>query len=248
MGEPASDPQRHRLAQLAQVAGPPLIDGRRLGGWPGLPGVLIAGLKSLLMLPVRPGAIPARSIWVVVLSLAILALAIVGDALLLGADAGTFNWLTLRSSAVDLAVLTLASVWLAEPPRSAWSQKGMAREAVPPLHFVVTVLSASFWTVLAGYVVTIALEQRAQTGEGDWLPGIWFYTWLMIWPWWVAIRTIQYQHRYQPIPWWRRAAVVLVLLAIIAWAMADPGEPFWLYDEPEPSGLLYTAWPATPDC
>lgn len=235
-----------------------MVEGRRFNGWPGLPGVLVAGLKSLVMFPIRPGAIPARAVWAIVLTLAILAVAIVGDAMLLGADADAFNWATLRASALDLALLTLASAWLAEPPRSALlpgpgnafvvptstaaapSLVLVPKEPPPPLHFAITVLAASFWTVLAGYTITIALDRQVEAGGDPWIPGIWFYTWFMIWPWWVAIRTIQFQNRYQAIPWWRRATVILVLLAAVAWTMIDPGEPFWLYSEPLSSDQLYT--------
>ena len=273
--EPASDPRQTRLAHRAHLAERPLIEGRRFNGWPGLIGVLVAGLRALTMLPVRPGEIPARALWTMVLAVSIILVAIVGDALILGEGAAEFNWNTLRASGLDLALLVLSSVWLAEPrPRPATvaapqsrpaalpvpalqsvpaAQPGPAsrpvpasqaaptlREPPPPLHLATVVLAASFWTVVAGYGVTIILDRQVQAGLDAWVPGLWFYAWFMIWPWWVAIRTIQYQHRYQPIPWWRRAVVILLLLTAILWALSDPGEPFWIYSEPEEPDQLYT--------
>ena len=34
--------------------------------------------------------------------------------------------------------------------------------------------------------------------------------------------------------------MILVMLAAIAWSLADPGEPFWIYSEPQAPELLYT--------
>lgn len=106
------------------------------------------------------------------------------------------------------------------------------REPVPPLHFATVVLSASFCVLLASYVITIVVDRQAVEGEPFWVPGIWFYTWTMIWPWWVAVRAVQYQHRYQAIPLRRRLLVLLALGTSIAWALIDPGEPFWVFPEP----------------
>lgn len=246
--EPAADPRPQRLGHRAHLAETPLIEGRRFNGWPGLAGVLVAGLRALAMLPVRPGAIPARALWTIVLATAILVVAIVGDAMILGEAVTEFNWNTLRASGLDLALLVLSSVWLAEPRRrrpsvaasSLQSAAQAPREPPPPLHLATVVLAASFWTVLAGYAVTIILDRQVQAGLDAWVPGLWFYAWFMIWPWWVAIRTIQYQHRYLPIPWWRRAVVILLLLTAIVWSLSDPGEPFWIYSEPYEPDLLYT--------
>ncbi len=169
--EPASDPRQTRLAHRAHLAERPLIEGRRFNGWPGLIGVLVAGLRALTMLPVRPGEIPARALWTMVLAVSIILVAIVGDALILGEGAAEFNWNTLRASGLDLALLVLSSVWLSEPRRRpttvaaplpvpttesmpASQAAPTSREPPPPLHLATVVLAASFWTVVAGYGVT----------------------------------------------------------------------------------------------
>ena len=238
MHEPrTADARRQRLAPSAET---PLIDGLRFDGWPGLPGVLWAGLRALTMLPVRPGASPARALWTIVLAVAIHGVAIIGDALILGEAAAGFNWPTLRAGGLDLAILVLASVWLAEP------RSKPAREPVPPLHFATVVLAATFWTVLASYAVTWSLDRQVEADLDAILPGLWFYAWFSIWPWWVAIRAIQYQHRYQPIPWWRRLIVIAVMLGGIIWSLLDPGEPYWIYDEPIEPNLLYTGGTGLP--
>jgi hypothetical protein len=106
------------------------------------------------------------------------------------------------------------------------------REPAPALHFATVMFSATFWIVLFGYAVTVFLDRRVAAGQAVPIPGFWFYTLVVIWPWWVAFRCVQYLDRYRPIPMARRVIVLVALVALIGWALADPGEPYWIAPEP----------------
>ncbi len=353
----ARDPVGPAARRRAHRAATPLVEGRRFGGLPGMPGVLVGGLRAALMLPVRPGGIPSSALWCLLLVAMIFAVAIVGDALVLNDNASRFNWHALHETGLDLAFTVLASVWLTEaardrgvatataatnPPAPArgaaasvapsaaapmtatsiiaapfssepvtaapitaapltaapvaaatttaapiaaapipvaptfaspateapatgptatmtaanpamgYSVMGnpgppnrtsdaaadgaasvtAAREPVPALHFATVMFSATFWIVVFGYAITVFLDRRVAAGQEVPIPGFWFYTLVVIWPWWVAVRCIQYLNRYRPIPIARRVIVLIALLTLIGWALADPGEPYWIAPEP----------------
>ncbi|MET0509692.1 MAG: C13 family peptidase [Burkholderiaceae bacterium] len=308
----ARDPVGPAARRRAHRAATPLAEGRRFGGLPGMPGVLVGGLRAALMLPVRPGGIPSSALWCLLLVAMIFAVAIVGDALVLNDNASRFNWHALHETGLDLAFTVLASVWLTEAARdrgvatataatnppapargaaasvapsaaapipvaptfaspateapatgptatmtaanpamgySAMGNPGppnrtsdaaadgtasvtAARDPVPALHFATVMFSATFWIVVFGYAITVFLDRRVAAGQEVPIPGFWFYTLVVIWPWWVAVRCIQYLNRYRPIPIARRVIVLIALLALIGWALADPGEPYWIAPEP----------------
>ncbi len=282
------EPTGPRARRRALLADSPLAEGRRFGGPPGLVGVMYGGLRAVLLLPIRPGAVPASARWSLLLILLILAVAIYGDALLLNDQASRFNWVALRESGLDYAFTVLASAWLVERAASRPADRGpafrdpadagdptnrtqrgagaesplaavavptrsaadaategqpavdaaaagaaaSAREPAPPMHFATVVLAASFWIMLFGYAVAIFLDRRVAAGLDAPIPGLWFFTIIVVWPWWVAVRAVQMLHRYRPIPRVRRIVTLAGLLLLVGWALLDPGEPFWVAPEP----------------
>ena len=106
--------QRHRADPHADAT---LDEGRRFGGRGGFLGVLIGGARALALLRVRPGAIPVSAGGCAALIFMSIAIAIAGDALLLGPEVGEFNWLSLRAIGLDLLLIVLGGAWLVEQTR-----------------------------------------------------------------------------------------------------------------------------------
>ncbi|MGE0312527.1 MAG: hypothetical protein AB7P21_13005 [Lautropia sp.] len=287
----------------------PLEYGTREGGWPGLPGVLAGGLRAVVLMPVRPGAIPVSAAWCMLLIAATLGVAIGADAWILGSDTAEFNWQSLRAVGLDLMIVVLGGAWLAEPRRAARAEAGpddrraarvarsalqsviappsedapaprtleptiaesgpdttirlaspvavpiraaavapagrppagegpggtlpatppaTAPDAVPALHFATVVFAGSFWLLLVAYGASIWLNARADAGLPSVVPGMWFYNLTTVWPWLIALRATIAMHRHHPLPGWRRAFVLLAMLASTAWTLFDPGDPYWV--------------------
>jgi hypothetical protein len=201
----------------------------------GFLGLLLGGLRAILLMPVRPGTVNPGAGSCLVLVALITALGIGGEWWLAAEAGDTFNWSALRSAWFDLPLIVLGGAWLAQPRGPGlWRRRRLPVISAPPtplLHFAAVVLSASAWLVALAYGVMAALAHdllpQAQTAT----LGSWIYLAVPVWAYLVAARTIVTMHRAAPIGLWRRFLVLFLLAASTAWSLLDPLDPYW-----EPSG------------
>lgn len=137
---------------------------------------------------------------------------------------------TIVESGPDTTIRLASPLDAIETTAESSPEAGMppGRARVAPLHFATVVFAGSFWLLLVAYALSLWLSARADAGMPSVVPGMWFYNLTTIWPWLIALRAIQYMHRYQPLPGWRRAIVLTAMLVSIGWTLFDPGEPYWV--------------------
>ncbi|NLD53752.1 MAG: hypothetical protein GX652_03720 [Burkholderiaceae bacterium] len=242
---PGSD--RRRQAPAVAAAPPPAhypwsVDAQhaeRLARGGGFPTLLLAGLRAILLLPVRPGSVFAGAGSCIALVVIATLLGIAGEWWLVAEEGDVFDWLALRTAWYDLPVLLLGGAWLAQPPRGGWfgrRQPVVAGTPTPLLHFAAVVLSASVWIVALAYGLLIAqsadlLPRRAGAIVADWT-----YLAAPVWSYLVAWRTVGTMHRAAPVSWLRRFVVLALLALTTAWSILEPIGSYWAPPQPRESG------------
>lgn len=245
-GTPACPTPAATTAGTGDAPGPRVADTGATA-WRGpdpAPGGLLrlawAGLKAVLLLPVRPGSVPSGAGVCAVAVVLITLIGIAGERWLLASDDVAFNWTGLRAAWFDLPILLLGSAWLAQPRRNA----GPSR--IPLLHFAAVVLGAAFWIVTIAYTLFVAdtlgaVPERIGSALADWV-----YLVAPVWSFIVAIRALGTMQRFQPIGARRRLVVLMALALASAWSILDPIEPYWLAPE-APAPEIYVGGPGAPE-
>jgi hypothetical protein len=204
--------------------------------------LLLNGLRAILLLPVRPGAVDPGAGSCLALVVLITAMGIAGEWWLLAEPTYLFNWGALRSAWFDLPLIVLGGAWLAQPPGPGlFGRRRLptsAAAATPLLHFAAVVLSASAWIVAIAYGLLIAISHELIPGDIVPVLGSWIYLAAPLWSYLVAVRTVSTMNRSTPIPILRRFAVLLLLAATTAWSIVDPLESYW----EAPEGLAPTGY------
>lgn len=194
--------------------------------------LLSAGLRAILLLPVRPGTIEPGAGSCLVLVALITALGITGEWWLAAEAGDRFNWTALRSAWFDLPLIVLGGAWLAQPraPRmSAGSRVAITSAAPTPLlHFAAVMLAASAWIVAIAYGLITALAYGVLPEAFGAVVDNWIYLAAPLWAYVVAARTIVTMNRAAPIAAARRFLLLVLLAASTAWSIADPLQPYWV--------------------
>jgi hypothetical protein len=203
---------------------------------------MTAGLRAILMMPVRPQSLHPGAGACMMLVALITAMGI-GAEWWLAADAGDrFNWSALRSAWFDLPLIVLGGAWLAQARSSrvsaasattiplqaaAGSATYDAIEPIPPLHFTGVMLASSAWIVAIAYGLLLALSEGVvPEAIAAGAPG-WIFLGAPLWSYLVAARTIFTMNRTAAIPFLRRFVVLLLLAVSTVWSLIDPLESYW---------------------
>ena len=132
-------------AQVSPALYPWSVDAQqaeRLARGGGFPTLLFAGLRAILMLPVRPGAVFAGAGACMALVIIATLLGIAGEWWLVAEEGDVFDWLALRTAWYDMPVILLGGAWLAQAPRPGWfrrRQPVVSGTPTPALHFAAAV-------------------------------------------------------------------------------------------------------------